>query len=487
MTSTAATIAELTGRRPDDYWALGACNMPLTRDAPFYIDPRLLERCTEPELVGAADDVYDWFQPVASALVDASPNDPVWNAALAKLRFKETKGVLLGLAETCMDGRGVGPKLAKEMLDTIRVFVKKGLVDPAILGLLAVAQPGFGGDRISDIIISVNLERFVKYSDRIYRTLGVTGVPHPLFPQYRLPLNPCNGYPVVLVPASVLRDLTYDELAFGDLFGDNDDLRDHFNAKVRAALGKKRRTPTKADYFRALVGDKRLPEVAKAFRAAKPEAYDFGQDPNDRLIADRAVELFVEKNAKTALSRPTTSGEFVASVHQICLEFKHFVENEKLLHRVKGGRVPELEIQRAFQALARFAGRQLDIEVSPEQNAGAGPVDFKFSRGTEMNALVEFKLADNKDVVKGYSVQVARYEEAERTDNSLYVVVDFDDHENVRTILEGLEAETKKRLGRAPRLVWVQARPRPSASKDPGPAESKEEPATEDRDGDDDP
>jgi hypothetical protein len=64
-----------------------------------------------------------------------------------------------------------------------------------------------------------------------------------------------------------------------------------------------------------------------------------------------------------------------------------------------------------------------DVGLSPEADAGAGPVDFKFSDGGD-TVLVEIKLSTNSQVVSGYKKQLDAYMKAEGTAYGHYVLID---------------------------------------------------------------
>jgi len=65
-----------------------------------------------------------------------------------------------------------------------------------------------------------------------------------------------------------------------------------------------------------------------------------------------------------------------------------------------------------------------NLDVSPESDAGRGPVDFKVSRGlTKVN--VEMKLSTNR-LLHGYQKQLPIYDKAEKTNNSIFLIILLD-------------------------------------------------------------
>jgi hypothetical protein len=70
--------------------------------------------------------------------------------------------------------------------------------------------------------------------------------------------------------------------------------------------------------------------------------------------------------------------------------------------------------------------------VNREPNNGRGPVDFKASYGSKDTSLIEFKLASNGSLKRNLEKQVAVYEAANRTKNSVKVIVSYTAAEQAR-------------------------------------------------------
>lgn len=463
------TLAEEFGIDPQRLLDLGAFNMPLQEDARFYIEPRRLEKCKEPEFKDASARIYDWFAAVIDLLRNATPGDKLWNEAHRRLNFPETPGLMLGLSDTCGDGRGVGDRLAERMLRTMRTFIEAGAKDPALLGVMVVVEDGMGPDRISDIIAAVLEEELVAYSHRIYGQLGIPGRPHPKYEQYSLPVNPCNKMPLLLVPRYIVRDIETQAPTFDDLFGDRDDLRAFFNKRINEALAKKpkgKRRLSKNERRDILMSNvDKLADVVKAFREQDVEAYDFKNDPANKQFAERAMSVVIGRGPYVLPANPTQA-EFHAAVLDLCNTFKDGCENKALLRRHgRDDPLPEKDVQRVFQAMTPYFARQLDIHVSKEPDQGRGPADFTFSRGHQLRTVVEVKLASNEKVRQGYEVQVGEYAKAEDHADAIYVVVAYDERDDLREDLEKLRENALRDKGTAPDLVFVDARPKASASK----------------------
>lgn len=61
--------------------------------------------------------------------------------------------------------------------------------------------------------------------------------------------------------------------------------------------------------------------------------------------------------------------------------------------------------------------------MNREPNNGRGPVDFKLSAGAHDKSLIEFKLAKSSSLARNLKNQVAIYEKANQTKNSVKVVI----------------------------------------------------------------
>ena len=101
-----------------------------------------------------------------------------------------------------------------------------------------------------------------------------------------------------------------------------------------------------------------------------------------------------------------------------------------------------------LQILFRLTWYATPSDFNSEVNNGRGPVDFKISRGKKDKTLVEFKLAKNSKLEQNLEKQVAIYEAANQTSNSLKVIFYFSDVEQqkVERILKKLNLEHEQSI-----------------------------------------
>jgi hypothetical protein len=109
-----------------------------------------------------------------------------------------------------------------------------------------------------------------------------------------------------------------------------------------------------------------------------------------------------------------------------------------------------------------------DVNLSPETNAGSGPVDFTFSQGWSRKAVAEVKLARNSKYWSGLKKQVVQYVKAEDARCGFFLSVQFTERDLVkarRDLVTTAAAETTKACGRQIKAKFVDALPKQSASK----------------------
>jgi hypothetical protein len=168
---------------------------------------------------------------------------------------------------------------------------------------------------------------------------------------------------------------------------------------------------------------------------------------------------------------PEGTHEFCDFILKIIRTFADEVEVRdgwKLLYNDNGQPRSENTVQRLFRSVVTHYCRALNIDLSPESNAGRGPVDFKFSRGWASRGLVEVKLIRNSHLLHGLSTQTPLYLRAEGVACAYFMAVGFNDSElePERTDkIFGAAAAVSRSLGPRIHPVIVDARRKPSASK----------------------
>jgi hypothetical protein len=146
-----------------------------------------------------------------------------------------------------------------------------------------------------------------------------------------------------------------------------------------------------------------------------------------------------------------------------------YLVEDKRMNRLfcdEGGRCKhEKYAQLTFFLVAETYCKANDLDISPEANAGVGPVDFKVSRGYRSKVTVEVKYTSNPNLVTGYEHQLPAYNRAEGATRSVYLVIRNTESERQIEKLFSIKNEAEARGESPPEIIVVDGRFRVSASK----------------------
>ena len=250
---------------------------------------------------------------------------------------------------------------------------------------------------------------------------------------YDLPTNPTQHpvAPLLLVPTDILRPLPVasDWSEVANAASHNATLRrtvsrligDIWAAQTRRDMQRLRR--------RALESRESFESLLEVLKGAKPKAYDQQRDPDGlfvwREIRARIAERFPLKLELGGEPGPPTA---IALVRRIIDHFGVLVEKKGVWRVLWHEDKPRSEktAQMVFFAVADAYCRANNLDVTPEADTGAGPVDFKFSAGYAVRVLVEVKLSRNENLVHGYETQLRTYAGAETPIHAFYLVLQID-------------------------------------------------------------
>ena len=143
--------------------------------------------------------------------------------------------------------------------------------------------------------------------------------------------------------------------------------------------------------------------------------------------------------------------------------FKYYVEHWDGYRLINKGADEAFSNEKEVQLFFGLVWYGTRFDINREANQGRGPVDFKVSRGDWDKSLIEFKLASNRQLKRNLQNQVAIYEEANRTKQSVKVIIFYtrDQEVNARAILKELGLQDKKDII----LIDARGDNKPSASK----------------------
>lgn len=416
------------------YETEGALDPILGIDTRLFIDPLLVKNTKIPEFKNASDKIETYFESILRLLKASNvENDLFWNKALKIFKSSEINGLSIGYGKDNEGGGGIGKIKKIEIFRNLKKILEAGTDDPSIFELIGGFQDGIGPDLISDLISNILIENLIAYTQRICSTFEIKLVPLSFSRNYStadLPENILNGKPVILVPKEFLRDLP-----IADSFMDidwickhNEQLRNYLNSVIEGSFKKITIKEQKGHIRKAILDDPEfLKEILRAYKSAPLEYYDFLDDPTGETIWYQATKAFAQEYPlQLKLANNPSLDDVYLLVEKICEHFKVLVEDNQLcnlLYDKDGKRKHESAAQLLFFGIADSYCKANKIDLSPESDAGRGPVDFKFSSGSDSKVLVEVKLTSNSKLEKGYLSQLPIYLKAEKSLRGIYLVI----------------------------------------------------------------
>lgn len=459
---------------PDTIEQYGAFNISLINDLPLFIDPFLLFNSDKEEYQALHQEIIDYVV----FLKGLSENKIDDGLVRSLFRFPEVKQNWFGYSKTGNSGAGLGEKFAfalcANLTSVFSNFGQEEITDGSHLEKLCLIESGVGRDNISDFVTNLIKKYLLEYTQKFsqeniqgkflkrfhvskvsfnYETYSWSSG------SYILP-NFNNDY-VILTPKDILtKDDTW--INRSDILIHLDEIIQSVpNAELRAHMNKyffsklpniSNEDPTKEEEQRA------LSELIKKYPSVLDYYIKFKESKGDNAISiseERvtAVEIaFVKQLMELAEKLHSVgfyenSGSSYDEAMQRVLYLKQVIENNDgyRLFYVKGKPV---EREKDLHIIYKLTWHATDYDVNAEVNNGRGPVDFKISRGSSDNTLVEFKLAKNTKLKQNLAKQVEIYEAANSTNKSIKVIFFFSSDEKLRVkgILKELNMENDKNI-----------------------------------------
>lgn len=443
----------------------------LNADTKLFIDPLLFEKSSHPIIrAKGLPTLRAGFSNVLD-LLEASrrAGDPAWKAAVKLLNLEETPETCLGYGGASISGASRPDSLRQAILATAKEIIELGDKNPNIIPLMGLLEGGVGPDTISDMTTNFIRPVLAEITTDFCQANGIPTRTFVGFGSALLPENPVRpGRPILLVPQDILRDLPFatDWSEVSSVAMEIEDIRQAVN-KMLGDFAKANVTDRKAAIRAAALGSlKNLRALLKAVADAS-DPYDPQADPFGYLSLRRVLRsdptIFVGRVGAPA---EKTQATLDATVREIVSVFTEMVENNNLWELLWHGAEPKKEraAQLLFFAVANVICSANNIDISPETNAGGGPVDFKFSTGYHGRYLVELKLSKGA-VVHGYQKQLEAYKSASKTHQAMLLLVQVGPLGAKLRIIQRLKAEAEKRGERTSAIAMVDARKQRSASK----------------------
>lgn len=466
----------ITRTKKDDWY-----DPVLSIDTQLFIDPFLIYSNEKGVFEGSHEEVIDFFNSTFK-LIARSRGDKkstLWKKSVYDLRFPEMEELCLGYTGQGTGGLGSGMEFANLMADAMWEAIEAGTKELSHFEEIGILRSGIGPDRISDTTARILLNRLAAYTEEICRrhSVPMASVNYPIGRydskaerwvsiKVNLPKNPYNGKPILLIPEYYLRDLptvNADDFWTYCTAHASDVLRTEMNYDISKGVSKeeiiafaRKHAEVRQDYL--------------LFREKHPtQPYNQEKDPQGLVQWYSATGDYVENKPLHFLIK--SNNDFFEVIEKTVEEYRHFIEENGGWYLLwnNDSKKPKHEraAQLTFLGIAKHYCAANDIDLTREAEVGRGPVDFKVSRGHQLRALLEVKLARNSRFWNGLRNQLPTYQKAEKIQVGYFIVIVFDkkDREKIRGIEDILE-EVKKKTKYDIKVVVIDAgNDHPSASK----------------------
>lgn len=455
---------------PDALAAEGLFDPVLNADSRLFIDPLLLKNSEIAVIRDNGNELLrKHFGDVVRLLAASkAPGDAAWKAAGKLLNLKERAETCLGYGGSSTRGSSRPRIVRDQVLATAKEIITLGETDPEIISMMGMFEEGVGPDTISDLATNAIFPVLVEVTEKFCKDFGVKTVAFDDYGGKQLPSNPGNpDLPVILVPRDILRDLPLaaDWSDVSRVVLEIEKIREAFNGFVGPIAG-----ATMAEKKAALrkAAMESLGNFKAIFEAVlvSSDAYDPDSDPLNlfrfRELMAGKLEAFQKPGFQAA---PPSREELLRAVTEIVGHFRYMVEKNNLWELLWDKDKPKREraAQLVFFAVAEMFCKANNIDIAPETNTGGGPVDFRFSVGYANRIVVEMKLSKGQ-VVHGYKTQTRIYQEAARTDEAVFIVVNVGGMKNKLGVITKLREKEIASGKKAPNIELIDARRRHSAS-----------------------
>jgi hypothetical protein len=437
----------------------------IDKDSLYYIVPNELESMEIDEFKNSYKKYIKFFENIITILDKSNGNDILFRQAKKLFQLGEIGHIGLGYAKDSKSGSGIGPKLAEKITQTAFELIQAGIKDPEIFQLVGILEEGIGADRISDITVGILISDFLNYTQNVSTKLNISTKQFEYNKiNYNIPHNGQN--PIVFCPKSILTDLpvALDNDDISRVCSHNEDLRNNVNQIIADEFTKVGIRLYKRNLRELLISNPKIAsEIIETFKK-KSNLYDFENDPNGDFIWKEIAEDSISKYP-LKLDKNKTPLEIV---NDICNKFQDMIENNglwKFFHNHDGTHKNETFSQLLFFAIAHSYCEANNLDLSPESDAGRGPVDFKISQGFNDKINVEIKLSTNR-LLHGFQTQLPIYDKAEKTNKSIFLIIQlYEKHDNQIKKVFDYKKDKETIDNKLPNIIVVDATKRKSASK----------------------
>lgn len=462
----------------------GALNICIDADLPLFIDPFLLFASEKPEYVDLHDKIVDHLIDLKQLAVQNPKTD------LKLFQFSEVKQNWLGLCKWGNNGKGLGPKFAKDLIKAFNGFYanfgNETVSTSSHIEKLTLVGAGIGRDFISDFTTNLMLEYLLDYTQGFalkylrgdqrkefsvrckFNKDLMTWIPKTyVLPYFYME----DGDFMLLTPLDIL---TKDEA-----FICHSDLTSQFRRITSAMENAALRSAINLYFQKRLPSSPKQKDIEWAINATiqeYPEILDYYIRFKENT-KDQAAKISTEKVKRIQKELISTLAEFCKKVAensqfyeikpssyeaalQRVMYLKQVIENNdgyRIFYKDGKPIASEDTIQRIFR-LTWFA---TSFDVNSEVNNGRGPADYKISYGERDSTIVEFKLASSSSLKTNLINQTEIYKKASKSINDIKVIICYTPSEisKVNRTLTSIKQEN------AENIIVIDATRKMSASK----------------------
>ena len=385
-------------------------------DTLLFIDPMLLKNTSIDEFKHSYKKLVEFF---SKAIVKLESNIPE-SLKNSMVQFDEVREANLGFSYDSNIGSGLTGKTSISVLNNINRFIKKGLFGVENFLEISLFDKNVSGDRITDMIINITKNDFIHYSCRIAKENSFPTKKFKLKQEYNFEemrwnyglidipyiINE-NGkeIPVLLIPKEFLvTTLYFDEDNFMSWIYHNDMnyVKNVFDYNLKSDIDK-----NKKKIMEDIIENNRAEILNKFLDDGKVyTAYDLSEDKeNVNNIYELAYQFYNDNKDYLLNKKDDNSVMPVKMVAEILIQYLQMVVKDKkgyVFLMTNGNKfISEPKISKFVHILfeSRIKDAGFNVDISPETNAGNGPVDFKISRGDD-KILIENKISSNTKLLE---------------------------------------------------------------------------------------
>ncbi|SCZ68455.1 hypothetical protein [Thiohalomonas denitrificans] len=423
-------------------------------------------------------------------LRELAVNNP--SIGLTLFQFPEIRQNWLGLCKWGNNGKGLGPKFAKNLISAFNGFYRnfgtETVTDASHIEKLTLVGSGIGRDFISDFTTNLIFEFLLEYSEKFAK--------QHLYEQQRKTFTVrCHFDQDLMIWQSESFELPYfykgdreedfilltpvDILTKDDAFICHSDFTSEFRRIANSLDNTALRDAINLYFMKRLPTDPKKDDIERAIDATVqkyPEILDYYIKKKESE-KDKATALSSEKVSKLRDELLATLTEFCKHIfvnsdfykinpssYSEALKRAHFLkqvieDNDGYRIFYKDGKpiASEDTVQRIFR-LTWFAS---PIDVNSEVNNGRGPADYKVSFGSRDSTIIEFKLGRSTSLKKNMKNQTEIYKKASKSISDIKVILCYTKAEiaKVNRILKAMQQEN------AENVVIIDVTKKGSASK----------------------